>query len=123
MTRVRQVVLIVLALCGSVSDAGAGAKWSNTVYISGTSASGGLGSARASSDSNQYIGCETIVNYGYCYVQDASGTSRSCAFGSAMVPLVMTITESSYLYFSWDTSGNCNYLHVENASALLPLTP
>ncbi|HVZ71990.1 MAG TPA: hypothetical protein VHJ20_06405 [Polyangia bacterium] len=111
------------------------------VSFSGSASSGSfagaLGSARASSDGYQYIGCEagwfgpassavtatfTPTTYGYCYARDRSGNVRSCylsAHSNDAMTTLSTINQDSYLAVSYFTvSGNvyCSSVWVDNYS-------
>jgi hypothetical protein len=104
----------------------AGDKNSYPVYISTSSsyAGGQIGSARASSDSAQYIGCSSYGSYGSCYAEDASYNWGGCQWSTAaQAAAVSSITPMSYVGFTWDSSGNCTSLYVETYSYFLPPVP
>ncbi|WP_148273261.1 hypothetical protein [Stigmatella aurantiaca] len=111
----------------------AGAKYARPVYVS-TSSSGGyaygsLGSARNSTDANQYIGCTTstgssgeqIMN---CFARTGGGISASCtSSASALVNAARSVTADAYIDFRWDGSGACTQLTVTHASYIQPTEP
>jgi hypothetical protein len=115
---------LLVALAGS---ARAGAKHSVPVTVGSAYASGSLGTARNSSDGNQYIGCQvygTSSINAYCYAADSAGHYLSCSTTTtAMVALAESLTSDSYLYFSVNSSGGCTYLVVQNSSDLAPKNP
>jgi hypothetical protein len=97
---------------------------------------GYLGSARNSSDGNQYIGCElhwygptannlpTVnpSNMGYCWAADRNGNVRSCyitvKYGTAAA-LLANVVQDSYIHVSYFTvSGQpyCGAVDIYNYS-------
>lgn len=104
--------------------AAAGHKQNDEVSVGANWGSGSLGSARASSDSNQYIGCQSYGTYGWCHAADAFNNTKACFWSSAQhAAAVHSIGPQSYLYFSVDSGGNCEYIYVSNYSFFLPATP
>jgi hypothetical protein len=117
---------IVVALLGAlVGVAHAGAKYSYSVAVGTGWASGALGTARNSGDPNQVIGCQTYGTTTFlCYAHDPYGTQGSCVGSDAnLLAWVRSLNGDSWLYFSWDTSGNCTFVSVENSSYLEPKQP
>jgi hypothetical protein len=90
-------------------------------------ANGAIGSVRNSADASQYIYCyathATSAN-AFCVARDIAGTAVSCfTTDPNKVALVSAMTSYSYIYFSFDTSGTCTQLLVENASYYPPMVP
>jgi hypothetical protein len=122
--------LLAFVLALTVSGAAiAGVKYTTPVTINDTSrvAYGAMGTARNSTDSDQYIGCQVIATTSgstsyTCSARSAAGVFRSCAGGNiaSMVQAAASTTTDSYIYFSWDASGVCNYLVVTNYSTYEP---
>jgi hypothetical protein len=114
--------LLTLAVTAS-----AGYRSTNPVYVSlsGRYAYGSLGSVRASSDVNEYIGCSLNSNGAIC-CRAADSTAyqvpECCTSNpsTAMQTAVSSLHGDSYLYFTWDANWNCNYIYVENNSMFLP---
>lgn len=86
---------------------------------------GMLGSARNSADTLQAIGCAisatgitgTTVRAD-CEAVNASGSMVHCqTTNAAMVAVAQSISEHSYLSFSFDSSGTCTSVYVANGSA------
>src|SRR5262249_46037791 len=101
--------------------ADAGQKSSYEVYISGGIVTGSLGSARASYDTRQYIGCSNYGTYGYCSATDSNGTNVMCYWsGAAQAQSVLSLGPNSYIYFSRDANSNCSLVVVSNYSSYLP---
>ena len=100
-----------------------------TVNTSSGSASGAQGSARSSSDSRQFIGCQTYngasTTVGICEASDAVGTVASCYFlDDRLGHVAQSINGDSYISFSWNVStGVCLTLRVNNGSGYAPKVP
>ncbi|MDC0712880.1 hypothetical protein POL68_30745 [Stigmatella sp. ncwal1] len=121
--------VVLLAGTGAL----AGAKYARPVYVSSSSgagyAYGSLGTARSSTDVNQYIGCTTstgssgeqVMN---CFARSAGGISASCTSSvSALVNAAHSVTADSYIDFRWDGTGACTQLTVTHASYMQPSVP
>jgi hypothetical protein len=134
--RIRSLLPGFLAIAGLlvVSGARGGTQYGfSGTYVNTSSryAYGQAGSARASSNSNEYLGCVTYVSgtalSGYCRASDPSGNAAYCYFPSSgaaqFAQAAATASVNSYYYFSWDTNSNCTFLEVDNTSYWLPLTP
>jgi len=134
--------LALVASSGALARAGykvSPTSWE--VSFSGNSTTGGfsgaLGSARASSDGYQYIGCEagwfgpassavtatfTPTTYGYCWARDRNGNTRSCylsAHSNDAMTTLSTINQDSYIGVTYFTTGGvvyCNEVWVDNYS-------
>jgi hypothetical protein len=116
------MVLGTSALLSLPADAGQKFVYEVTVAVS--AAYGSLGSARASSDANQMIGCSSYGNSGYCYARDRNNSSAMCLWSTpAQAQAVASLTDLSYIYFTFDSSGNCATVYVANYSYFLPPTP
>lgn len=136
-----RTTLAASALSMSIAlPAHAGRKTTATVVINTASrtASGSLGSARNSADSIQYIGCHGTLypnldaNSGsfasttyYCYARNSAGTTAACSvpITTEFFDIYAPVAEDSFLQFSWDASGNCTSLRVENYSYYAPVQP
>jgi len=87
---------------------------------------GTVGTARYSSDGNEYIGCTVNYvpsfpnyTYAYCFAMNSSGTYGSCYFygDTTAMNLAASINETSYVLFTWNSNGgNCASLEVINGS-------
>ena len=136
-----RTTLIAAALTLSIAPpVHAGRKTTAAVVINTATrtASGSLGSARNSSDSTQYIGCQATYypnldpNSGsfssttyFCYARSSAGTTGACSvpLSTDFVDIYAPIAEDSFLQFSWDAAGNCTSLRVENYSYYAPVQP
>lgn len=114
-----------LLLLTITASAGSRVSYPVTVNNSGRYAYGALGSVRASSDVNSYIGCSLNSNGAVCCSAADSTASQvpeccNAAPSAAMQATVGAIKGDSYIYFTWDASWTCNYIVVENSSKFLP---
>lgn len=115
-------VLAVAMLAGPLvsSVAQAGLRYTGPVYVytPGRSASGGVGYARNTGTTNDYIGC-SVTQYAtsvsmYCAANDTSNNYVSCSStNAAFIAAARSIGMDTQISFSADASGNCNYLYVE----------
>jgi hypothetical protein len=127
----RRAVLAIAGMCMATA-AYAGMRTTNdTVYIDLTNrmAAGGLGAARNSADTRQYMDCFTFsklasFDYGYCYATNAANVYASCVTSDAkLVSAIRSVNGDSSVEFHWDASGACTYLLIRNASYLAPKNP
>lgn len=125
--RWRGWIVVVACVVGVAWSRGAdaGLKQSFPVTISSSYAYGSIGSARASADATQYIGCSSYGTSGACVALDATGNNfKMCAWSNAaQAAAVHSIGPHSYIVFYFDTSGNCTNIYVSNYSYQLPATP
>jgi hypothetical protein len=131
----KRIGILASAACITVAvTALAGNKSVDEVSISGTAGSeitvsGSMGSARASSDNLQMIGCrvnaystDTTVDT-TCFGRDSTGRLVTCESQSpAFAQAASAITSDSHIQF---TTGGlaCDSLFVEANSRFLPKTP
>lgn len=114
-------------LVSAVAAATAGARYSPAVSVntSSRSAYGSLGTARNSADAYQYIGCYTAVSsssrFVECYATMSNSVWAYCySSDPTFFEQARSINSDSYLYFTWDANGVCNYLQVANDSTFEP---
>jgi hypothetical protein len=117
---------VALGLLFAASPASAGFTSNSPVYIvtgNPGSSYGNVNSARFSSDSTQYIGCQLYptTNLGLtqtsCFAKNSTGTYMSCNSTSPVIAqIAASINSTSYITFT-ATNGSCSYLTVENWSA------
>lgn len=112
-----------LALAALASSAFAGYRDATPVYVDGTSryAYGYLGTARNSADTIQYIGCSISAgasgSYATCEARSPANVTRSCYTANAeMLGAVRMIQDDSFVFFTWDTAGNCTQVFTSNYS-------
>jgi hypothetical protein len=114
--------------------ASAGYKGVENVYISTWTASGAAGTARASSDPYQFIGCYITQSggtgeamYGGCDASDSNGKTANCFFPQAAITgfekVAAAAGPNSNYYFAWDSTGACTYLSVSSGSQWAPVSP
>jgi len=79
-------ILLGLGVVAGATHALAGRKLPNTVVINGNNFAGTPGDARASADTQQYIGCVIGGNSqgftGFCAAKNSAGVTKTCAFNS-----------------------------------------
>jgi hypothetical protein len=124
----KKIALVVLGTLAGSTLAHAGIKNSFPVNVSSASAWGSAGSARNSLDSSQFISCNVQAWGGpafmYCAARDAVGNYRSCSSSSAgIVAVAAAVSSDSYIYFTFDASGTCTGLSVDNNSTAEPKKP
>jgi hypothetical protein len=129
MTRHVLSALAIAALIGVAPVAHAGFKSSFGVTTDPVSryANGTMGSARASADAVQYMSCYATYASSagaFCVARDAAGTTVSCFTSDPnKVAIVSAMTSYSYVYFSYDASGTCTQILVQNSSYYPPMVP
>ena len=124
--------LLLLPLVAAV-PAQAGQKITQNVQINVypwmTTASGGVGDARASSDSLQTIQCAVSTWPGYarglCIATNKNNQTVSCyATDPELLKAIYSIGPNSYVYFSFPSgSTDCDAVTVENGSRYRPVAP
>jgi hypothetical protein len=124
-------VALATLTCSALAFGGSKYSLPVVVDLATNNAYGAIGSARASSDSNQIIGCETVGlsagpenTYGYCFAYDANANLGMCNWtGATWATAVASITPMTRLNFSWDSSGNCTQIDIGNWSFFPPPVP
>ena len=126
----RFILVLAVGLIALSGNAMAGFKTGQAVVISTASrfVNADLGYVRNTGDTTQYIGCEVWASgstpSAYCFARDAAGTYVSCYTTNAvLVNVAAALKPDDYLYFSWDTSGNCNFIEQATASYTAPKGP
>ncbi|AKF84591.1 hypothetical protein MFUL124B02_01260 [Myxococcus fulvus 124B02] len=130
MQNARQLITAALAtaLIGTAAWAGEKSAYPVTVYSTSREAFGSLGSTRDTADTFQKLGCQVNTSSTgstsvYCYAQSASAVGACLSSSAALVEAVRSIQGDSYLYFSWDASGNCTNINVTHGSQYAPKQP
>ena len=126
------VVLSVLAVSACLSTpAFAGKKITENVVVDTVAryAYGSVGSARNSTDQNQWIGCYVIAtstaanSFGGCSGANSNNTPFSCTVSSnkiALMEAIRSVQGDSRIRVEWDASGNCTRIDVNNDSRREP---
>jgi hypothetical protein len=122
------LVLGTLALIERSSHAGMKSVYFAAVNTSSRYAFGQLGGSRGSPDSTQYLRCTLASTPGApsvtCSAQNSAGTYGACTSSDAGIrEAAQALTQSAYVYFTWDPAGNCTYLYVMTGSDNYPLQP
>lgn len=116
---------IALALSALAGSAMAGFSYGPTDIVinsSNRSAVGGVNMARRTADNTQYIACSTSKNLmnpqgGSCFARDKYGTIVNCVTMDAdIIATMRSVTSSSYISFTWTTTGQCQYVGVSTGS-------
>jgi hypothetical protein len=127
----KMLIAIGFCLLGAAPRAHAGTREADaTLIITKADASGeafgALGSARNSSDTNQYIGCDVAAFSGsgssvHCFARDASGNGAGCSSSDpALVQSVSSLNSDSFLHFAFSPSATCTSIRVYTYSAQEP---
>ncbi|MGN6152258.1 MAG: hypothetical protein ACTHOH_09660 [Lysobacteraceae bacterium] len=113
---------LVLALSAGAAIAGARVgPYTVTINDASRIAYGAFADARASADTQQWIGCNYNAAAAFCTATNAAGISRSCSTtNAALIDAIHGISSESYVYFQWNTDGTCSYVLVENSSRFKP---
>jgi len=107
----------------------AGMKGSFTVSVntSTMTATGSMGSARNSSDGQQYIGCQVSASSSSssatvsCFASDSTGKYAGCTSSTpAFVQAAQAIAADSWISFTYNSSSICTSLKVAAASYFPP---
>lgn len=130
--KTRKLSLSILLLSSALlATASAGYRYPLEVQIDfvNRTAKGALGSARASADNNQAIGCHIGASVGgvpgvSCFATNAAGQTVSCiSSNQGLVTAASAVNDSSIILFGWNASGGCTTLTVQNYSSNPPLEP
>src|SRR3982750_4031802 len=95
-----RILAAVLTMGAFASTAVAGSQTWYEVTINTVGAkpyaTGDLGYARNSADSNQYIGCDATATLGGCYAVNSAGLYKSCTTTDpAMIEMILTLKGDS----------------------------
>jgi hypothetical protein len=107
----------------------AGQKSEATVNVGGFAASGAQGSARNTTDTQQYIGCtlsawNSSAPEGTCYAQNSAGTGLHCyTVKESHLKLIAAMGPDSLINFSADINGYCSNLEIKTSSIYPPKKP
>ncbi|MFO0683916.1 MAG: hypothetical protein U0234_17820 [Sandaracinus sp.] len=133
-TKITAATLTFLAVTTlGIGTAFAGAHWGMEVDIdlSARTAEGTMGTARASADGTQYIGCTVRATTGpdvvrvTCQARDAQGANLVCSSTRpVMIQAAAALQANSHLYFrAAPSTSECMTLHVDNFSYNDLVTP
>ncbi len=130
----RANTLLFLLFTFVATVASAGAKVNSEVFVEKLpppnwgQAKGSIAAARASADSNQYIGCRIFVNTSSgtpvrqltCEARNAAGVTGSCSVSNPsqwMVDLVTSLRDTDILWFWWTQLDSvCREISVDRTS-------
>lgn len=114
--------LVALLMLGPSARAGERRNSEVSIDDQSRQASGARGSARASTDCLQYIGCQVRGNHDGtatvgCVARNANGFQMACeSTVPSIVNTALSISDSSHISFIYDGNGNCRSLLVSNNS-------
>jgi hypothetical protein len=97
-----------------------------TVDTGTQEAYGAIGAAHNSADPIQFIGCATYTyasgfEFAYCSARDENGAFASCqSTDPRFLAVARGVNNASLVRFSWDASGNCTQMIVNNSSYYVP---
>ena len=119
---------LILLLIGT-AQAGFKSTYGANVNTTTRTAYGDAMSSRSAPDVLSYIGCSVLgfssgSGQAICEARNSAGVSAYCySTNPTIVAAAASGGASSYYYFQWDTSSQCTYLYVSNASVYGPVTP
>lgn len=120
---------VAVAMLGSTA-AWAGYKYSTYVSVNTSTreASGPIGFARNSPDTQQWIGCEifgTLTgNSVKCSASTTAGVSGSCqTTNQNLLTVALALNGDDFLTFRWDSSGQCTEIRAYKMSYWEPKQP
>ena len=127
----RKTSMLVLALVTTLTGvAFAGAKFGQVTTVNASYAYGNMGYARNAGDATfpSYIGCSVTSSPGYrdmtCFAGNGLGRYGYCySTDLALIEAARAVGSDSYIYFAWNTSGQCTYVSIENSSTWEPKLP
>ena len=135
MKQIRSYIAAILASLALAAPAFAGQTSDVTVTVntSTRTASGSIGTARANKTNPQDIGCsiwlmpnpdntQMSATYITCTATNSAGTSVYCIGGveGPSISVIDSLSDDSYLKFTWDANGNCTSFEVRNYSYYRP---
>lgn len=134
MSRLGKIFTVTIATCSVLTMSGIAAAGFRSAYqvqvnTDTRQAWGSLGTARASSDSNQYISCSV---YGYsssagsarCEARTATNVRATCySSNPSIIQAIAALDGDGYVLFNWDTSGSCTYVATSSGSLWAPKAP
>jgi hypothetical protein len=125
-------VVAMALMVPALADAGARLSFPVSVNVQNKSAHGSLGTARASSDTRQELGCYLHASKtgnagnwqtGHCLAVDANGVQYGCYFredAPTLVQAVQAVSSDSYVKFRAVVGNTCHEVMVSNTSAAEP---
>jgi hypothetical protein len=105
--------IAAVSTLGGTLYAGEKETWTVRVFPDSRIAYGTLGSARNSSNSVESLEChieswDDASTEVTCWAVNSSGTSGGCSSTNAsLVNTARGISSDSYVYFKWDSAGEC----------------
>lgn len=116
----RHSFALALVLAGTTLTASAGLRVTSPVWIDHQEriVMGAFGDTRATADNVQYISCVTgAFGIGSCAAVDATGRMGACSTNKPdQLATIRSLTQHSFIVFSWDKGGTCTSIQVQNSS-------
>lgn len=115
---------LALVLASTTLTASAGLRVTSPVWVDPQEriVMGTLADTRATADNVQYVTCVTgALGIGSCGAVDAKGRRAACStMNPDHIATIRSLTQHSFISFSWDESGVCTLIQVQNGSWSLP---
>ena len=121
---------VVLLTLTSPASAGQKTEADVTINFTTRTASGAIGTARASSGNQQNIGCQATLSvtpgvssqtFVMCSATNASGQSVFCVAPVTFFhDVAATLADDSFIKFTWSDTGTCSSIEVRNYSYYKP---
>jgi hypothetical protein len=132
--RMKQLLTVgVLAMSSTLAMAGKVNVYPVTVTLNADgsgNASGNMASARASANDVEYIGCGVRARdngaggatfSAFCQAGDAAGITAYCWTNNReLMDVIQNVADYSFVTFSWNTDGNCNFIGISTQSFYIP---
>ncbi len=119
------IAVALFAFAGTAMAGFGYGSYDNTVNVAGKAAAGGITLSRRTADSVQYISCGLAksvgnVESGNCYIRDKLGVPGFCTTQDPqMLDTIRSINATSYIFFSWNDAGVCQFITVTNSSSFI----
>lgn len=115
---------LALVLAGTTLTASAGRRVTSPVWVDPQEriVMGAFADTRATADNVQYISCMTgAFALGSCAGVDAKGRTGACStFNPDQIATIRSLTQHSFIVFTWDEGGVCTSIQVQNSSWSTP---
>lgn len=88
-------------------------------------AQGDMWTARTAGNDVEFIGCgirlTDSLSWGFCQAADADGDQMTCfTLNPVLLDAIKTISDFSYIEFTWDVAADCTSIGISTQSFYLP---
>ena len=124
------LISAILALFSSIAVAGLVSPVEVVIDDNNKFAHGDMWTARTADNNVEAIGCGIkledvgaggVSTFGFCQAVDADDVYVGCiTFNEELVEAIKSISDFSYILFSWDENGECTRIDISTQSVYLP---